>query len=142
MSERSTLRLPGPFTIKPKELVVARKRVPVDARDYIPLMISGHPFKLEEPQLRSLGQGAVEMSLGRPFGFAVPIANRRVLETQRTDGLILAPVEGPDDDWLATLETADPLTLDDISYFTYGIKFYAGFAKDRLRELGGSLPSK
>jgi hypothetical protein len=41
-----------------------------------------------EPALTSLGNGAVAISIGRPFGFMQgPI----IQETQKTDGIILAP---------------------------------------------------
>jgi hypothetical protein len=76
------------FSIEPERLIVARQRLPLDNADYVPFTVRNYPFTMVEPTLTDLGNGAVAMSIGRPFGFMQgPI----IQETQKTDGIILAP---------------------------------------------------
>lgn len=136
MAEITQVKLPSKFMISPERLVVAQKRVPVDDYDCIPLMIYDRKrgFTIAEPVLTSLGGGAVAMSLGKPFGFvqSSDFVRGAVVDSQRTEQLILAPNPEEDGKWLATLETPKPLTQEDIGLFARGIKFYAQEATAKL----------
>lgn len=135
MSERAEVQLSASFHFEPERLVVARQRLPLDHRDYVPLMIFNRSFSMVEPTLTSLGGGAVAMSIGRPFGFMQGIDNNRIMqETQRTDGIILAPDPDEQGKWLATFDTPDPLSGLDLGLFSYGVSFYAAHAEAKLNK--------
>lgn len=89
-SESNNVKLLSPFRIKPEKLVVARKSLPLDHRDYVPLMIFDRTFSKVEPTFTVLGDGAVSMTVGRPFGFMKTAGDGSlVIETQKTDGIVL-----------------------------------------------------
>ncbi len=92
MSERADVKLSASFHFEPERLIVARQKLPLDHRDFVPLMIFNRSFSMLELTLTNLGGGAVVMSIGRPFGFMQGKDNNRIMqETQKTDGIVLAP---------------------------------------------------
>lgn len=130
MSEQISVEL-ARVTIKPYDLIEIGQKVPLDG-DHIPLFIFDREFPIVKPSVERLGDGAIQFSLGRPFGFM-----RHYGGSQTTDGIILAP-HPHSSLWLATLNTAEPLTELDTDLFRLGISFYAETAQDKhLRNQGG-----
>lgn len=134
MSERAEVKLASVFHIKPEDLTITRKRVPLDRRGYIPLHVFNRPFAMAEPSFVKLGEGAVAMSLGQPFGFMQTVGSGGLLfiETQQTDGVVLAPAADQENRWCVTFDTPEPITPLDVELFTHGISFYAAHAEARL----------
>lgn len=128
----SETQLLGSFSIEPEHLIIARQRLPLDNGDYVPFTLRNYPFTMVDPTLTSLRNGAVAISIGRPFGF---IQGPLIQETQKTDGIVLALDPASQDRWLATFDTPDPLSDLDLSIFSYGISQYVTYAKRTLERL-------
>jgi len=126
----SELQLPFSLRIEPEGLIAARQRVPVDQDSFIPLLIDGPIVAMVEPSLTRMGEGAIALSLGKPFGFRQGVIHSTVvLETQKTDGIILTRDPKEQDRWRAAVETAKPLSSVDAVVFKFGISFYLGHAR-------------
>lgn len=135
MTRRTETALTGNFHFDPEALIIAGQKVPVDSGGYIPLMIFDRKFSIIQPALFSLGEGAVRMSLQKPFGFMRPKewGSGSLVKSQKTRDVILAPVPRKAGKWLATLETDKPLTPTDLDLFNHGLNFYAAHASKHLR---------
>lgn len=139
MSEITQLQLEYNFNIEPAQLLVANIKVPLE-RDQIPLRIFNRPFDMVRPTLTHIGEGIVSMALKNPFGFKRGIDDTPyVIESQVTDGIVISPDSEDEQQWLATLTTAAPLTDLDVRLFTWGIQFYAEHADARLHARRASI---
>jgi hypothetical protein len=126
MSEITQVELAACFRIQPAELPVVGKRIPLSRQGYIPLMIFNSNHDMVDPVF-GLDDGVVTLSLGRPFGFAKSVDNgARIVRSQKTDGMVLAPGTTVAGHWWVTLETPGPLTVVDRILFDHGIASYVG----------------
>jgi hypothetical protein len=140
MSVRTEIPLWGAFNVAPTDLIHAQQRVPMEL-GRIPLFVFDRKFTVVEPILepveRKLGGAvleAVRFSLPgeKSFGFMMEDDGFRMLESQKTDGLVLSPDPEVPGAWVATLNTPDTLTFTDERLFNNGIEFYVQHASQRL----------
>ena len=136
-SESNNVKLLSSFRIEPEKLIVAGRSLPLDNRNYVPIMIFDRPFTKVKPTFTVLGDGAINMAVGQPFGFMQTVGESPlVIETQKTDGIILTPSRSESNAWLASFKTEEPLTEFDLSLFTSGLRYYATYAEARLIQCG------
>lgn len=126
-SKRTEIAIPSRFYFRPERLLEASHRMPVDDRDFVPLLIYDHPFSLVTPTLKKVGEGAISLSLDRPFGFMTRSAENTILESQKTDGIILTSDPNDQEKWRATLTTPEALTPTDFYLFPGGIIVYVAY---------------
>jgi len=83
------------------------------------------------PTLAAVGNAAVHLSIGRPFGFMTgQLANPN--QTQLTSGLtFVQPASGQR--WVLDVQTEQPLSVHDEQIFTLGAYKYASFVQTRIK---------
>ncbi len=127
------VELPIAFPIVPEDLMEANKHVPLDADGYVPILIFGREFPKVEPALRRLGAGAIELSLGRPFGFMRGLGEGQGEErSQQTNDMVIEP-RPKGVGWRIELKTPERLTSKDIDLFQAGTLLYARYVAADLR---------
>lgn len=104
--------------------------LPMDG-DYVPLVIFNRSFQKVMPTLQAVGNGAVQLSIGRPFGFMFP-----TIKTQLTEHLVFRRPGGPSaNEWLLGVDVPQDLTVLDRQIFEQGAVKYIGYVRSRLPNL-------
>lgn len=135
MAAHSELTLLGTYFITPDRLMGVPTRVPVDSRNFIPLLIFKRSFEKVRPTLQVVGETAISMSLGRPFGFMQPVGNdEEIVETQQVPEVTIERQPGQATKWRIAFETPKPLSATEAEIFKYGMGMYASYAQ-RLVQL-------
>ncbi len=153
MSFSESFALSHRFPVVPAELLNLQGdagRVPVDPGFYIPLRVFGEQFGRAITAFEWLGNNAVRMTMhdretgeGVRFGFKAPLkecavfgelqqSGKEVVRSQQVDGVTLQPADDDLGKWIATTETAQPLTALDKKLFSYGFVLVADHLVPRL----------
>lgn len=139
MTEVTSIPLSHQFQFAPERITEVNQPVPV-VGDYIPVRVLQEQLAFRLPVVKRVGEHAVSLSLGGPFGFAHGIPNSRINLTQKTDFLKLESSRDASERWRATVETAHPLTQQDVDVFSLGVETYALYVANRLAREGKLYP--
>jgi|GEM_PF-5983825 len=137
MAVMSELEVSVIHPVLPEVLCEARQIVPLIRRDegegnYIAVGIDRQHWQPITPALDRLNDGAVNFSLGMPFGVMFSDNGHLSLDvTQLTDGIILSPGRALTI-WQAGLSMDGPPTERDKELFECFLRRYVGFAVGAL----------
>lgn len=99
-------------------VIVKGIATPLNEGYFVPLGVFDTPLEFVEPTIARIGNGAVRLSLGRPFGVMEGIggcASANV--TQKIDEIDFSVSSDPVDGWCGTLRTDSPVNEQDLRLF-------------------------
>lgn len=142
MTEVNSLEVVVPFNHAIERLPEVQHRMPM-LGNFVPLRVNQDTFQFVPTNVQALGSGVMNLSTGKPFGFMrMPEEDDRAYLSQYVDEIRLSEgTVGTDErSWIASFETARPLTPQDEELFRMGVKAFSFFAGKKLATLDATRP--